>query len=631
MPLLEIPADLVWVLLREVYGQAESAMDAPSFRDTKALQQAAGFKWAMAFRGMPLTEFCRLAGLQGRALLCQERGLWIYRWDGRPGPGLTFDQSNTLPAEGLRVRLTPSTELVTGLTIKYAQDPARGDYREALTLTAPTAARYADRRGRTRRDQPLGTLELPWVRDPATAAYLGAWRLGQLDHPRLLLTVTGTWEALTVEKGDLITCAHPLLAAYGGPIAAVVRRKAYRLAEDAIELEAVDAPSIQRAYRLRYILGVQTAARGFGFTYQVTPRRVFGMRYEVTQAPNVIRSYGLGYDVKPIESQVSVGLTYDVRPPQVSGRYSLAYEVAPVTKRALGYRMEYRLEGEEDVPPSTNDFRLTLASGDPVPAADQTAKSTLYLTPHLGQSIMLYVGAAWVVRTPGEVSLSLSALAADTVYDIFVWDSAGTIILEAFPWASATARATPVVRQDGVWVKSGQPSRRWVGTISTTVAGQTEDSPAKRYVWNAQNRAPRPLRRAEAAGASWSYATSNVWRQANANTANEVAVVVGLLLESLVIQVLCVAYHSAAGAVGVGIGEDVTNAVMASAFFSGAGGASGTPSFPISATFSGLPASIGRHRYVWLERMYSAGTAWYSSEPAGGYASRSGLVGTVWA
>jgi hypothetical protein len=630
MALLQTPADLVWVLLREAYGQAESAMDVPSFRDTKALQEAALLKWAMPFRGMALTEFCRLAGLQGRALLFQERGLWIYRWDGRPSAGITFDASNTLPAEGLRVRLTPSTELVTTLDVKYAQDPAHGDYRERLTLTAPTAERYADRRGRTRREQPLGTLELPWVRDPATAAYLGAWRLGQLDHPRLLLTVTGTWEALTVEKGDLITCAHPLLAAYGGPIAAVVRRKAYRLAEDAIELEAVDAPSIQRAYRLRYILGAQTAARGFGAVYHVTPRRVFGLQYEVTQAPNVIRSYGLGYDVKPIETQVSVGLTYDVRPPQVSTRYALAYDVAPVTKRALGYRMDYRLEGEEDVPPSTNDFRLTLASGDPVPAADQTAKSTLYLTPHLGQSIMLYVAAAWVVRTPAEVSLSLAALAADTVYDIFVWDSAGTIILEALPWASATARATALVRQDGVWVKSGQPSRRYVGTISTTVAGQTEDSLVKRYVWNAQNRVTRPLRRLDPA-ANWTYSTVTTWRQANANAANEVGIVLGLLTEPIGIGVYSWGWHgSTNGNFAVGIGEDSTTTAMPTGFAAMGGNNPSSGVSPAIARFDGWPAAIGRHRYIWLEFNNTSGTVTLYGTTPTTYLN-AGLAGTVWA
>jgi hypothetical protein len=574
MPLLDIPADLVWILLREVYGQAESAMDAPSFRDTKALQQAVGLKWAMAFRGMPLTEFARLAGLQGRAMLFQERGLWIYRWDGRPPASATFDATNTLPDVGLRARVTPSTELVTELTVKYAQDPAQGEYREAFTLRSVTADRYAARRGRMPNDRQQGTLELPWIRDAVASAYIGAWRLAQLDHPRLLLTVTATWEALAVEKGDLIRCAHALLTAYGGPIAAIVRRKAYRLAEDAIELEAVDAPTQTKRYGLRYVLGSKTIAKRYGLRYDIAPRQRYGLRYVM-------------------EGEA--------------------------------------IAEEEAVPPSTNEFRLTLLSGDPAPAADQTAKTIVYLTPYLGQSLMLYVGAAWALRTGGEVSLSLAALSANTVYDVFAYDAAGAVALEALAWASATARATALAKQDGVWTKSGDPTRRYMGTISTTAtAGQCEDSFVKRYIWNAQNRVPRPLRRAETA-ASWSYTTQSVWRQANANTANEVAVVVGLMLESLVIQVHCAAYHSAGGFLLVGIGEDVTNAVMAPALFSGGGAASGTPTFPISAMFSGLPASIGRHRYVWLERMYTAGTAFYSSEPAGNYTSRSGMAGTVWA
>jgi Putative phage tail protein len=572
MPLLEVPADLVWVLLREVYGQAESAMDAPSFRDTKALQQAVGLTWAMAFRGMPLTEFCRLAGLQGRAMLVQERGLWMYRWDGRPPAGLTFDATNTLPDVGLRARVTPSTELVTELTVKYAQDPAQGDYREAFTLRSVTADRYAARRGRASNDRQQGTLELPWIRNATAAAYIGAWRLAQLDHPRVLLTVTATWEALAVEKGDLIRCAHALLTAYGGPIAAIVRRKAYRLAEDAIELEAVDAPTQTKRYGLRYVLGSKTIAKRYGLRYAIAPRQRYGLRY-------VMEDEGI---------------------PE-----------------------------EEAVPPSTSDFRLTLASGDPMPAADQTAKSTLYLTPHLGQSIMLYVGAAWVVRTPAEVSLSLSALAADTVYDIFVWDSAGTIILEALPWASATARATDLVRQDGVWVKSGQPSRRYVGTISTTVAGQTEDSLVKRYVWNAQNRQPRPLRRIEPTE-SWTYATANTWRQANATAANEVAVVLGTLAEALAVEVIAYGYHSGTANVAVGIGENSTTTPLGGALVPATGSSAGNQQRAMVASFHGLPATVGRFRYVWLERFDTSGSAtfWGLYAPAG---YKSGLIGTVWA
>jgi hypothetical protein len=571
MALLEIPADLVWVLLREAYGQAESAMDAPSFRDTKTLQQAVGLKWAFAYDGVLLTDFCRLAGLQGRALLFQERGLWVYRWDGRPSSVMTFDQTNTLPDTGVVARLTPATELVTELTVKYAQDPANREYREAFTLTAATKDRYAARRGRTRRDEPQGVLELPWVRDAAAAHYLGAWRLSQLDHPRLILALRATWGALAVEKGDLITVSSPMLTAYGGPMGAVVRAKGYALADDAIDLEAVDAPTQTKTYGVRYVLGSTLTAKTYGVRYDIRPSQTYGVRY------------------------VMVG------------------EAIPE---------------EEAVPPSTNDFRLTLATGDPAPVADQTAKTTLYLTPDIGQSLMLYVGAAWVVRTGGEVSLSLSALAANTVYDIFAYDAAGTVALEALAWASATARATALARQDGVYVKSGDSTRRYLGTISTTAtAGQCEDSLVKRYVWNAQNRVARPLRRIDPA-VSWTYTTVTTWRQANANPANEVGVVLGLLAEPVEVVVNAVAFHSTgSGAMRIGIGEDSTTATRAGSLVGASSGSLGQMNV---AAFRGWPTAIGRHRYPWLEFNASAGTANFLGDEAGDN-SVTGLAGTVWA
>jgi Putative phage tail protein len=574
MPLLDTPADLVWILLREAFGQAESQMDAPSFRDTKSLQQAVGLKWAFAFHGMALTDFCRLAGLQGRALLFQERGLWIYRWDGRPPSLMTFDQTNTLPDTGVVARVTPATELVTELTVKYAQDPANREYREAFTLTSATKDRYAARRGRTRRDEPQGVLELPWVRDAAAAHYLGAWRLSQLDHPRLILALRATWDALAVEKGDVITVSSPMLTAYGGPLGAVVRTKGYALGEDAIDLGAVDAPTQTKTYGVRYVLGSTLTAKTYGVRYDIRPSQSYGVRY------------------------VIVG------------------EAIPE---------------EEAVPPSTNDFRLTLATGDPAPVTDQTAKTTLYLTPSIGQSLMLYVGAAWVVRTGGEVSLSLSALAANTVYDIFAFDSAGTVTLEAVAWASATARATALARQDGVWTKSGDPTRRYMGTISTTAtAGQCEDSFVKRYVWNARNRVLRPLRRLDPA-TTWSYTTLTTWRQANANTANEVAVVLGLLAEPIGLGVYCWGWHTASNAgYAMGIGEDSTTTALPTGMAPQVGTSPSQGYTPIVARFDGWPAAIGRHRYVWLERNNTSGTLNLYGTDAGA-SMNSGMTGTVWA
>jgi hypothetical protein len=279
--------------------------------------------------------------------------------------------------------------------------------------------------------------------------------------------------------------------------------------------------------------------------------------------------------------------------------------------------------------PSTNEFRLTLASGDAVPAADQTAKTTLYLAPHLGQSIMLYVAGVWVLRTSGEVSLSLSALAANTVYDIFAYDTAGAITLEALAWSSATARATALARQDGVWTKSGDPTRRYVGTIATTAtAGQCEDSVSKRFVWNVQHRAPRPIRRFETA-VSWTYTVQNIWRQANANAANQVEVVAGLLETPIRLSLVANGSHSVvSGRIAAAIGEDSTTTPAAAAAIAGQSAGANTRLSPHVA-LDAFPATVGQHTYAWLEAMSLAGTATYYNDPAD--LTRSGLVGEVWA
>jgi hypothetical protein len=294
---------------------------------------------------------------------------------------------------------------------------------------------------------------------------------------------------------------------------------------------------------------------------------------------------------------------------------------------AVTHALEAGRRLEIPVAPSQSDFRLTLASGDPVPAAEQLAKTTLYLTHNTGNVIALRVGGRWAPASSAEVSLSLAPLPANTVHDIFAFWTGTAVSLEALAWASATARATALARQDGVWTKSGDPSRRWVGTISTTAtAGQCEDSLVKRYVWNAQHRVPRPVRRIDPA-ASWTYTTA-AWRQANANVANEVGIAIGLLIEPIEALIVSTAQHSTtAGGMYVGIGEDSTTAPIAGSVSQCTTSTGGNVPYQVlTAAFRGLPTSIGRHRYVWLENLSSAGTVTFQ-----GASNPSGLVGTVWA
>jgi len=73
-------------------------------------------------------------------------------------------------------------------------------------------------------------------------------------------------------------------------------------------------------------------------------------------------------------------------------------------------------------------------------------------------------------------------------------------------------------------VKSSATTRRYVGTIRTTDSATTEDSAAKRFVWNYYNRVQRFLTR-DYTG-DWTYDTAT-WRQTNADSANQLEFVVG--------------------------------------------------------------------------------------------------------
>jgi hypothetical protein len=167
--------------------------------------------------------------------------------------------------------------------------------------------------------------------------------------------------------------------------------------------------------------------------------------------------------------------------------------------------------------------------------ADVTAATTLYLTPCYGNRIDLPDSLGNPQRhTTAEISIAVPATTSQ-MYDVFVYSSSGTATLELLAWTNDTTRATALVRTNGRWLKTGDLTRMYVGSVrTTTVSGQTEDSAVKRYVWNMYNRAERVLQRLETT-ASWTYQTAT-FRQANAAAANQVDVVQGLAESPLWLQ-----------------------------------------------------------------------------------------------
>jgi hypothetical protein len=257
--------------------------------------------------------------------------------------------------------------------------------------------------------------------------------------------------------------------------------------------------------------------------------------------------------------------------------------------------------------------RLTLTSATPVTTANVTS-TTLYWALYRGNRIALYTGSEWSMETIAELSISVPST-TDTMYDAFIDYNGGTPALAVTAWSSDTARATSLTTQNGVLVQTGNTDWRYVGSFRTTsVSGQAADSLTYRGVWNYYNRVPRVLRRLESTS-SWTY-TTETWRQADGDTANQIEVVVGVAEVPITVNVYALKRNTTINVwSSVGVGEDSTSAAATGTIYVGGGShstsASAGGTSNVSASLKTFPA-IGHHVYAWLEISAATGTTtWY--------------------
>lgn len=274
--------------------------------------------------------------------------------------------------------------------------------------------------------------------------------------------------------------------------------------------------------------------------------------------------------------------------------------------------------------------RLTLTTALPVTTADVTAATAVLFTPYLGNQISLFDGAAWALYQFSELSLSITGFAANTNFDMFASPSSATAALSAVAWTNATTRATALTTQDGALVKTGDTTALYLGTFRTTgTVGQTEDSAAKRFLFNYYNRAPRILQVVDAT-ASWAYNTAT-FRQANGAAANQVVMVIGWAEVMVNLTLKAKAASDGNGSVGValtvGIGYDSTTTPTSPSEFGPVNQvANNTAPLAWTTGLNHYPA-VGLHTYVWLEKGPGTGgasTNWYSSSLSGLFGSTQG-------
>lgn len=165
------------------------------------------------------------------------------------------------------------------------------------------------------------------------------------------------------------------------------------------------------------------------------------------------------------------------------------------------------------------ELRLTLSTGVPVPVSDVTGATTVHLTAFRGNCVSLFDGSsAWAVfALAADLSLALGTLVANTNYDIFCYSNSGAPALELGAWTNDTTRATGLVLQDGILVKSGATTRRYLGSLRTTSTTTTEDSAANRLLFNWYNPVERHLLAQNVSSPTTSSAT---WASVSSTTAS---------------------------------------------------------------------------------------------------------------
>lgn len=299
-----------------------------------------------------------------------------------------------------------------------------------------------------------------------------------------------------------------------------------------------------------------------------------------------------------------------------------SYDAANIAEQVIGVSAAQTLYNKTFSNPqfntpyfaSINDFRLTLTSGVPATTSDVTGATTIYLTPYKGNGIALYSSSQWVLYSSGEISLALGTITSGRPYDVFCYSNSGTPTLEMLAWTNDTTRATSLSYQDGVLVKSGDSTRRYLGSFYTTGATTTEDSKANRYLWNYYNRVRKDMFR-EDGTASWTYTTATI-RAANGSTDNRLNFLVGVSEEIITADLTSKAGNSNTGVrVASGIALDSTSNLTL-------GWAEGTTTgvglvLTMSSKYTGI-VSIGKHYLSWNEFSEATGTTtWYGSNTSG--------------
>jgi hypothetical protein len=263
----------------------------------------------------------------------------------------------------------------------------------------------------------------------------------------------------------------------------------------------------------------------------------------------------------------------------------------------------------------------------PVMTTTQSAKTTIFYTPYVGNKVPLYDGTNMVMTTFAELSnvttassvgnAGPAAVAASSVYDLFVWSNGGTVTLTRGPvWTSDTVRSagTALTMVNGILlnavaITNGPAIQRgtYVGTMRSNGSSQLDwiyggsNAAALFMVWNTYNRVS--VASLTFVTGTWTY-NSATNREVNGVSTCEVRFVRGLDEDAIIAIHLHAAGGGVSGTLGakISIGLDSTTILLV-----GSGYSENAANSHLTATYQGL-AGIGYHFVAALEAINGTGT-----------------------
>jgi len=168
--------------------------------------------------------------------------------------------------------------------------------------------------------------------------------------------------------------------------------------------------------------------------------------------------------------------------------------------------------------------RITLSSTDPAPSS-VSSSSTVYFLPYEGNVVSVPNGSDFMHLTYSSLSVALTSLASGNIYDVIIYQVAGTLYLDLMPaWTNTTTRASGIEWQVGNLVNSGSITTVRnghslsayqaivVGTIRLSATATCTQTVTKMYIANTRNTLRYGL--ANQYSATYNYTTSS-WRIVN--------------------------------------------------------------------------------------------------------------------